>query len=40
MVDNWFEALCRTIGNEQGVDVPGSGYVQSNRREDGETEVS
>ena len=40
IVDKWFQTLCRTIGNEQGVDVPGSGYVQINRRDDGKTEVS
>ena len=51
IVDGWFQALCRTVGNEQGIDVTGagyevytkpkkSGYVQINRREDGKTEVS
>ena len=40
IVDRWFQTLCRTIGNEQGVDVTGSGYVQINRRTDGKTEVS
>ena len=40
IVDKWFQTLCRTIGNEQGVDVPGAGYVQINRRDDGKTEVS
>ena len=40
IVDRWFQTLCRTIGNEQGVDVTGSGYVQINRRDDGKTEVS
>ena len=40
IVDKWFQTLCRTIGNEQGVDVPGSGYVQINRRDDGKTEIS
>ena len=40
IVDKWFQTLCRTIGNEQGVDVSGSGYVQINRRDDGKTEVS
>ena len=40
IVDIWFQTLCRTIGNEQGVDVTGSGYVQINRRDDGKTEVS
>ena len=40
IVDRWFQTLCRTIGNEQGVDVTGSGYVQINRRDDGKTEIS
>ena len=40
IVDRWFQTLCRTIGNEQGIDVAGSGYVQVNRRDDGKTEVS
>jgi len=40
IVDKWFQTLCRTIGNEQGMDVAGSGYVQINRRDDGKTEVS
>ena len=40
IVDGWFQALCRTVGNEQGIDVTGAGYVQINRREDGKTEVS
>ena len=40
IIDQWFQTLCRTIGNEQGVDVPGAGYVQINRRDDGKTEVS
>ena len=40
IVDKWFQTLCRTIGNEQGVDATGSGYVQINRRDDGKTEVS
>ena len=40
IVDKWFQTLCRTIGNEQGVDTAGSGYVQINRRDDGKTEVS
>ena len=30
IVDRWFQTLCRTIGNEQGIDVAGSGYVQIN----------
>ena len=40
IVDKWFQTLCRTIGNEQGIDVTGSGYVQVNRTPDGKTEVS
>ena len=40
IIDKWFQTLCKTIGNEQGVDVERSGYVQVNRRDDGKTEVS
>ena len=40
IVDRWFQTLCRTVGNEQGIDVTGAGYVQINRRNDGKTEVS
>ena len=40
IVDRWFQTLCRTIGNEQGIDSVASGYVQINRRDDGKTEVS
>ena len=40
IVDRWFQTLCRTIGNEQGVDGVSSGYVQINRTPDGKTEVS
>ena len=40
IVDRWFQTLCRTIGNEQGIDGIASGYVQINRRDDGKTEVS
>ena len=40
IVDKWFQTLCKTIGNEQGIDTAGSGYVQINRRNDGKTEVS
>jgi predicted Ser/Thr protein kinase len=40
IVDRWFQTLCNTIGNEQGIDVNASGYVQINRRDDGKTEVS
>ena len=39
IVDRWFQTLCRTIGNEEGVDVTGSGYVQINRRDDGKTSI-
>lgn len=40
IVDRWFQTLCRTIGNEQGMDINGAGYVQINRRDDGKTEIS
>ncbi len=40
IVDKWFQTLCRTIGNEQGQEITGAGYVQINRRDDGKTEVS
>ena len=40
IVDKWFQTLCKTIGNEQGLDVAGSGYVKTTRRDDGKTEVS
>ena len=40
IVDRWFQTLCRTIGNEQGLDVTASGYVQINRNKDGTTDVS
>ena len=40
VVDRWFQTLCRTVGNEQGLDVTGAGYVQINRRDDGKTEIS
>ena len=40
IVDRWFQSLCRTIGNEQGLGDIASGYVQINRRDDGKTEVS
>ena len=39
IVDGWFQSLCRTIGNEQGINDINSGYVQINRRDDGKTEV-
>ena len=40
IIDRWFQTLCKTIGNEQGIDISGSGYVQINRRNDGKTEIS
>ena len=40
IVDKWFQTLCQTIGNEQGLDVNASGYVKMTRRDDGKTEVS
>jgi hypothetical protein len=40
IVDKWFQSLCRTIGNEQGLGDIAGGYVQINRRDDGKTEVS
>ena len=40
IVDRWFQTLCKTIGNEQGIDVTGSGYVKINRNNDGTTDVS
>jgi hypothetical protein len=40
IVDVWFQSLCRTIGNEQGLGDISGGYVQINRRDDGKTEVS
>jgi len=40
IVDRWFQTLCKTIGNEQGIDVTGSGYVKINRNDDGTTDVS
>jgi hypothetical protein len=40
IVDSWFQSLCRTIGNEQGLGDIAGGYVQINRRDDGKTEVS
>ena len=40
VVDRWFQTLCRTIGNEQGIDSINSGYVQINRTVDGKTEIS
>lgn len=41
IVDQWFQDLCRNIGNEAGVDMEsrGSGYVQRALREDGKTEI-
>ena len=40
IVDLWFQSLCRTIGNEQGLGDVAGGYIQINKREDGKTEVS
>ena len=40
IVDRWFQTLCQTIGNEQGLDVNASGHVKMTRRDDGKTEVS
>jgi hypothetical protein len=42
IVDQWFQELCRNIGNETGIDMErrGSGFVQRALREDGKTEVS
>ena len=40
IVDGWFQTLCRTIGNEQGINDVAGGYVQINRRTDGKTEIS
>ena len=42
IVDQWFQDLCRNIGNEAGVDMTnrGSGYVNRALRDDGRTEVS
>jgi hypothetical protein len=41
IVDQWFQELCRNIGNEEGVDMTrrGSGYVNRALRDDGKTEV-
>lgn len=42
IVDKWFTALCRTVGNEGGINMDrrGSGYVNRALRDDGLTEVS
>ena len=42
VVDKWFTALCRTVGNEGGINMDrrGSGYVNRALRDDGLTEVS
>lgn len=40
IVDRWFQSLCRTIGNEQGLGDVAGGYIQINRRDDGKSEVS
>ena len=41
VVDQWFQELCRNIGNEEGVDMTrrGSGFVNRALRDDGKTEV-
>lgn len=41
MVDQWFQDLCRNIGNEAGVEMEnrGSGYVNRALRDDGKTEI-
>ena len=42
IVDQWFTALCKNIGGEEGIDMErrGSGYVNRALRDDGRTEVS
>jgi hypothetical protein len=41
VVDQWFQELCRNIGNEAGIDMSrrGSGFVNRALRDDGRTEV-
>lgn len=41
IVDQWFQDLCRGIGNESGVEMEnrGMGYVNRALREDGKTEI-
>jgi len=42
IVDQWFQDLCRNIGNDEGVNMDrrGSGYVNVNNLGNGKTEVS
>ena len=42
IVDQWFQDLCRNIGNEAGVDMDrrGSGYVNVNALGGGKAEIS
>jgi hypothetical protein len=42
IVDQWFQDLCRNIGNDTGVNMDrrGSGYVNVNNLGNGKTEVS
>ena len=42
IVDQWFQDLCRNIGNDAGVNMDrrGSGYVNVNNLGNGKTEVS
>jgi hypothetical protein len=42
IVDQWFQDLCRNIGNEEGVDMErrGSGYVNVNSLGNGKAEIS
>jgi hypothetical protein len=41
IVDQWFQDLCRNIGNEAGVDMTdrGAGYINVNKLSDGKTEI-
>ena len=41
IVDQWFTELCKTLGNEEGIDMSrrGSGYVNFNNIGDGKSEV-
>jgi len=42
IVDQWFQELCRNIGQEAGVDMEGrgSGYINVNNLGNGKTEIS
>jgi len=42
IVDQWFQDLCRNIGNEQNVNMDrrGSGYINVNSLGDGRSEIS